>query len=261
MFKLASFLLIFLPLFLSSCGIKEVIVANFDLILTKKIGDEFHLNSYQRDSLKKDIQSYLKNQKMLASSLLKQLEKHQIKNAVVSDDFIYLKGIYTEIAVSFSAILSKYLAQLNPYQLGKFKQNLQQRNQSLKISTLANTSPAKKRFGKFFGDLREDQINLIKGGSDIFNKISQQRYDRRLSFQRDLLDLLGSNEPVHRKQELVHKLFTQYNLKLKFGHEQKLAMGITQKIVSGLGSSQIDYFSDKKNDIKDWIAIYIKYHE
>jgi hypothetical protein len=261
MFKLASFLVIFLPLFLSSCGIKEVIVANFDLILTKKIGDEFHLNSYQRDSLKKDIQSYLKDQKMLASSVLKQLEKHQIKNAVVSDDFLYLKGIYTEIAVSFSVVLSKYLAQLNAYQLNKFKLNLQQRNQSLKISTLAGTPPAKKRFGKFFGDLREDQINLIKGSSDIFNTIAQKRYDRRLSFQKNLLDILASNAPVQRKRKMVQKLLTQYNLKLKFGPEQKLAMGTVQKIVNGLGRSQIDYFSDKKNDIKDWIAIYIKYHE
>jgi hypothetical protein len=245
--------------FLGGCGFKSLVVPNLDWLLERKLVKELNLNAKQKKALKKDVDSFLEGRKIQAKRLSKKLESLDLNtlNAErLSEDFFFE---YKDFLKAFLPIYSKYLSQLSQEQLVSLEENFREKNDEIK-ERIEDFSIEKSidRYEEFFGDLSEKQKNILEGNSANFLSVSKERLERRISYQKSLLEILKEDVSSTAKQEKIEKLSWDYNTDRSRSEALKKNTEASQKVFDLVDQKQRDHLKRKLADIQSWIGRFLE---
>jgi hypothetical protein len=163
-----------------------------------------------------------------------------------------MEATYKKVAIDFSSILSKYLAQLNNKQQNEYK-NLFTKDQD-KMRSLSEDERIEKafdRFELFFGSLTESQNSFFKD-NEFRNKYLN--YLKRRNDLQDQIKLIFKEEPKDREKlflQAFHNYIHQYP-------DSERNKEFIKKILGSLSSDQKKHFQNKKNDFKEILNDFIQ---
>jgi len=225
---------------------------NADYLLVNQIEKRLPLDSNQKKDLSKDIDKLLNDQKPTAKNLILFVEDLRPEVDDVNKNYDYVEGTYKKIAIDLSAILSKYLAQLNQKQQKEYE-NLFIKDQ-IKMRELSQEERIEKafdRFELFFGSLTDTQKSFFKD-EEFRNKYLN--YLKRRENLQEQIKTVFKEDPKSREKlilEILHHYIHQYP-------DSERNKAFIKKILGSLSFDQKKHFQNKKNDFKEILNDFIQ---
>jgi hypothetical protein len=245
--------IIFLTTFtLSGCGAQKLIVMNADYLLVHQIEKRLPLDSNQKKDLSKDIDKLLNEQKPNAKKLILFVDDLTPEIEDVNKNYNYMEATYKKVAIDFSSILSKYLAQFNQKQQKEYENLfIKDQNKMRELSQEERIEKACDRFELFFGSLTESQKSFFKDEDFRMKYFSYLK--RRDDLQEKIMTIF--KEDLKDREKLFLQAFHSYIHQYPDSERNK---EFIKKILGSLSSDQKKHFQNKKNDFKEILNDFIQ---
>ncbi|MGE3611043.1 MAG: hypothetical protein AB7I27_15740 [Bacteriovoracaceae bacterium] len=251
-------LISFLSFFTGSCNTDRVVVSNADKILEYQILKRVPLYSEQKIALSKDIDVYLNHTRPIANQVIPILDELKENNNYAQIEFQYhrLEHFYKDLAISFSALISKYLARLDKKQQKEFIENLEYENsrQSRK-NAKDHLHEAEERFIKFFGPIHEKQKIILISFQDHFNQRALEKLNKKEKITNHIKEIYAEELSVWSTQRAIYEEFKNFQ-----NHQlsTKKNLEIIKRIYPTLSEVQKEYFRMRIQELKGLLNYFIQ---
>lgn len=251
-------LLGFITLSFNACGFKSLVIPHVDWIITRNLSAQMALNSDQKNELRKDITKLLEDRKPQATRINQYLKSINVNNIQVDQFYGNAKEEYKDLLKAFLPIYSKHLANLNEGQLTEFEKSYKEKNKEIK-EQLADYDDEKlfSRFENNIGSLTDEQEKLLKAEISNFKKVQENRLERRIQYQKSVLEILKKKITAKEKQKEIYKLSWDYNTQRRDAETQNKNVVTTQKVFSSLNKDQKEELQSNINNYSEWISYFI----
>lgn len=252
--------LLALCIFLYSCSFKSVVIPNLAYILTQSIESKLDLYYSEEKLLQADLEKILNAQVSNAKNIRNFIESLNAKNINPKDLSIEISKYYGLVAPKVNKALSVRIAKFTKERQAVFLKIAKKDNQKLVEKINKNqTTDIISQYEKVFGSLSEKQLELINQNKHIYKRVNEQRLKRRLKSQSELEDIFKINNENSRQikiEQLFNSQFDTQKDKLRFVP----IFEVIKEVSSSLSTEQIQYFFQKKIEIKEWLLEFIKFY-
>lgn len=256
--EMKNLILTLILLVFVSCSMKETLVSNMDTLIYHKTQSKLDLDSKQKTAIKEDIKKFLNAQKSKtneAHKLVNDIDLSKIEE--IGPTYRGLIELYREVAIAYSAVVSKYIAQFDESQQKAFFKELDKDNKELEENIKeGDLNDYYKRFKFFFGSINESQKKVITAQSDFFRELSRTRLEGKKKLRAEIFSHFAQQVPTHEKQKRIYESFKTYNTN-SFTQQEKM-IEIIQKLVVEADSKQITFFNEKKGEALEIISLFAK---
>jgi len=252
------FLLFFL--ILNGCSFKSLVLPNLSFIIADRVDSTLHLYNEQEYEVRDAIKRLLTEEKERFRKIQNYFNAINIQNVDEQKGYQFFADNYYAIALKVNRILAKQMARLDKNQLKKFKKTIEEDNEEVrKRASEKKPKDFYKRYSYFFGELTENQKEMIKKNMFLFRNLAKRRMEERLKTQKDLDRILKLGD-VAKKEESIIKLFDKNADRSKLTPERKKSMQQFKNFVNSLTPSQVEHFHKKRIEIDKWFEAYFKYY-
>lgn len=243
---------------LFACAAKKLAVKHADTFISNAVEKRLPLYSEQKLKLGKDIDQFLMQKKSTAEELLPVFDQIHLEKPEQFDE-LYEKMIsaYRGIALDFSRILAKYIADLNKEQQEKFFKKLATENKEMSQKKPSErTSDMRRKIEKLTGSLSEKQEKLISEQEAYFTKKAELRLQRRLRLHEKIKAILnGKTSNDSKRDELVESFQSFQEESIDSSREN---IPLIKKFISTLTIKQKETFRGKLAELKEIIGYYLE---
>lgn len=248
-------LLFVFAVLLTACGAKEMVVKNADNVISYQITKRVPLYSDQKDVLKKDIDVFLKKTKPKAQDILPVLDDINLSGANIDKNYGKLETFYLDLSDTFSDMLSKHMAKLDPKQQKTLFENLDEENGEMKRRKAdKNLAKIEERVETILGTITKKQKELLGSYSDYFQARHQSRLDRRLQLHQTLKDIYKNEMSQDSRQKAIHEAFKRYQTQTLEGNKN---IEILKKFEPTLNDSQKERLRRHIQEIKELVKYFL----
>lgn len=240
--------LILLVFLITGCSLGSFLVGKLDSYLAMKTADRLHLYTKQETQLELDIEALfnrVKPQMKIIHHNLKEIND-QKKLHVSKDQLNRVKLAFKPMFNDMALLLAKYVGQMTEKQSTKFLNDLKKRNEKAKKKLTIKRSIKKvpPKFEEFFGELTEEQHDLIKNQIQPFFNWKEQRYRTNIKMHNDLSAIGFGNDRAELVKKSYQKVIQGTFVNIDEGNLDKIVDLINQ-LLATLKKKQIEHLKDK----------------
>jgi hypothetical protein len=258
--------LLLLTLFLTSCGLHQMVIPNLDLAVHHKLRKDLDLNRSQQRKLNGDIDLLLNDLrphiKKHALPLVEKLDTKKLKEADAKKVQLEIASLYFHSTERLSKLMVNYLVELNNKQKKHYFSVLEKEIKDIqKRVKKYDTKLVKKRFKFFTGDLNQNQDKRIESFKDYLVARNQELLIRKQHFFKQMQAALNLDDKASKRNELT-KLYQQYNQMTYdyFKSEESLkAFQMALDIFNMADKDQVHYLDKKLHKAEVWTRYLSEY--
>lgn len=240
------------------CTAKKLTAQHADILLEHQIEKRLPLYLSQKKQLKKDVDSFLNEQKPFAREAIPIITSIELDVSKVDEQYGTLQALYKKLALNFSRLMSKYMAPLDMKQQKEFAKNLIKENEDIKSSKSdERMEKIQDRFETFFGTITDKQIEIFKTYNKYFEDRHLLRLSRRQALHNRFIEIYNMDIPEQSRKNYFYEAFADYQGNYPNGPKN---IEIIKNIIPTLSRDQKEYFEDKTNDIKEILNYYLEIH-
>jgi hypothetical protein len=242
---------------LGGCAAKKLIIRNADTLLANQVEKRLPLHSHQQRQLRSDLKRFLNEKKAVARDVMTLIDDiNPDAPAKVEDQYQKLSDHYKQVALDFSRLLSRYIAQLDQRQQRQFFSTLETENRDLeKKKSSARRKQLEERLIKVFGKLTEEQRKLIDSEQEHFDRQFRVRLERRRELQSKIRGILQGAETEAARSDAIYQAFVDF-------HEESIAksrnLQLLQKFLPTLDASQKSSLQGRLQEVKEMLSYYLE---
>ncbi len=243
-------------LLFNSCSFKGMVIDKLPYLITFRVDQNLFLTSEQEDQFKKELKSYLIQNKSQVREIYKDLTQVNFSDDTKSV-YLKLRSHYLKLVEPFSLILAKYIVSLDNEQQKYFfeKANKDNRKYREKFQK-ERLERVFDRFERFLSDLTPQQENIIKENSSHFETLHNQWIKRRVNFQVSLKAILAQKSMPQIKIENVAQLMTNYLLEGSKVENRAKAIEVVDKIKTIASKEQQEHFKNTISELEEWLNLF-----
>lgn len=243
---------------LVSCSFESLIISNLDFFLTNQIAKSLSINYYEKKTLNKEVQVLLNDNKAIATSLKNHLLKMDLKKVNVKQEMFFLGDVYFKIAKQINPIISKRIAGFEDSKYMSFIEVLKEENREIiSKNKEKDIDYYAKKFEFFFGELNNDQKNMVSKIIPLFGKLQNQRLKDRIKVQNQMKEIRLLKSITERENALV-SLFNKASDRTTLSDHLIELSNFLQNFLNFLTNEQVSYFKTKKNKYVEWTSKFIE---
>ena len=241
----------------AGCGLRSVVVPNLDWIVTRQINESLNLSGEKKESLQKDVATLLEGAKPQVKRIQARLKTLDLESADIFKETSDLGEEYEVFVKSFAPVYAKYLSELTPRQIEKFKKYNEKENDKILERKKKALEKGIDGYERFLGDLTKPQTELLKLNSQVFIELQDRRLKRRQDYQGALYKILAFDDPQKRKQEIV-QLTLNYNKLLRENPARKKSLHLVKEVLKLSTPEQKNHFREKVDEYLPWLEAYLE---
>ncbi len=246
----------FLFLLLFGCGVKRLAVDHADDILRYQVTRRIPLYSNQKKRLEEDLKKFFNNSKTTVSYVLLELDKMELLSPEGIDQlYPKMERFYLILAEDFFKLIAAYLAELDTKQQKEMFEELDDENRDfLKKEKENGINEIEDNFKKFFGDINDDQKQLLRKNNAYFSERRRLRHDRKVTFQKNLKSLYLQNLATSSKEKGIQEEFKKYQSDSTMGSR---SIEFLRELLPTLSKQQKEHFRHHVKDFKALLKYYL----
>jgi hypothetical protein len=246
----------FLFLLLFGCGVKRLAVDHADYILRYQVTRRIPLYSNQKKRLEEDLKKFFNNSKTTVSYVLLELDKMELLSPEGIDQlYPKMERFYLILAEDFFKLIAAYLAELDTKQQKEMFEELDDENRDfLKKEKENGINDIEDNFKKFFGDINDDQKQLLRKNNAYFSERRRLRHDRKVTFQKNLKSLYLQNLATSSKEKSIKEEFKKYQSDSIMGSR---SIEFLRELLPTLSKQQKEHFRHHVKDFKALLKYYL----
>lgn len=263
-----KFILLFSLLFLTSCGLKQVVIPNLDLAIEHKLRKDMKLTYTQQKLLAHDIDIMLNKLSTPTKNhlypLLKDFKIEHLNQSINTQKYAnHISEVYFSASNEIAIIMSKYMSILTEKQLKHNFKVFEKENKKIqKRIEKYNTDLIIQRFEFFLGNLNQKQINIVNKHKDFFIKRNIRRLEQRSRLLGNLNNIFQTEKESVKKQKLLLTAYQEYNKETVEYFKSKETLATYQMAINVLRASnekQKKRLQAKIKTAADWVNYFSKY--
>lgn len=229
---------------------------NIDLLIENQIEKRLPLYSAQKTALAKDVDKFLAEQKKFAHEAMPAIKSVELDANKIDRQYDHLDQIYRKLALNFSKLMSKYMAQLDGKQQKEFASNLKAEN-----TTLARQSAEKRmekiheRFETVLGTISDKQKAILIDQRANLDARHFTRLKRREALHAKFLEIYKLDLSPEARTKYFVEAFSDYQNSYPEAEKNK---EILKLIVPTLSPEQKVELKKKSNDLQEIIGYYLE---
>jgi succinate dehydrogenase flavin-adding protein (antitoxin of CptAB toxin-antitoxin module) len=174
----------------------------------------------------------------------------------VDSQYEKLKGLYQRLSLSFSKLMSKYMAHLDDKQQKDFIRILKEENH--KLSQQKSNEQMQRvydRFKMIFGTMSENQKSLLKGEKKYLYQRHQLRLERRKKLHERFSEIYQMDMSTESLAAAFYEAFADYQKNYPDDVKNK---EIIKAIIPTLSNAQKGHFEDHLKDLREILGYYLE---
>ena len=250
------FYILILSLYIG-CAAKELVVRNADTMIEYQVTKRLPLYPKQKDELSKDIDAFLNNEKAIAKEILPVIDQLNLdKPHEIDEPYNKLSVFYRKLSKDFSTVLAKHMVTLSKIQQKEFFANLDEENKKFADKTQKERrQEAQNNMEKFFGDLNDNQVDIIKSYDEFYKKNNEMKLIRRKELHANFKKILEGSLSDEEKR---NALLSAYLAHQDTNFEESKVLEIAKKIIPTLTKDQKKTFREKASEVKEVLRYFIQ---
>lgn len=257
--------LFFLMTFISSCGLKQIVIPNLDMAIEHKLRQDMQLDYKQQKELAKDVDALLNKlstpTKKHLAPLLKNFNIENFKSKSKITGAIH--AVFFIASHNISQLMAKYQAKLDSRQIQHFFEKFEdQNNQIRKRIKKYNTNLIIQRFEFFIGNLNQKQINIINEFKPEFILRNRKRLELRTFLQTKLKSVYDNYKDADKKEIMFLDIYKEYNALTKeyfYSEATSKAYNMAFKVIQNCDDKQKQRFQSKVETASEWINYFVEH--
>lgn len=256
--QFAQLIIIFLVALLAyACNGTKLAVNNADSVIEYQVKKRLPLYSNQKVDLSKDVAKFLNDHKPLARDLFPLIDSViDVKPEQLPKKYQELQAVYDQVALNFSGVIAKYMAQLDPKQQTEFFDTLNRENKNLaKRDADDRRDKVHERFETFFDRVSSKQKKLLAKYDPYLEKRSAEHLKDRKDLHAEFKKIFAKESSKESKQEEFLEAFKKYQAK-RYDHKSNNEFLL--ELLPTIEKDQKDHFRKKIEELKEVIKLFIE---
>lgn len=250
-----KYLLLLAFVLLSGCAFQKLAVGQLDTLIEMQTAGRLDLYRSQKKELGLDIDNFLSRHKPRADELKKLIA--QLDPARPEQFPALWKELsehYRQVANDYSAVLAKYLAQLDVEQRAEFLNKLSNENRQMREKKLEHGEKWLERLEHFFGMVSGAQRQLLRDNSELLKRRWEARLERRLKLQHRLGHIMNGPAFNAEKERQIAGAFSDYQQTSFEG--QGDVVQLLQGLCKGLSDEQLRTWRERQSELIELVTVF-----
>ncbi len=238
-----------------SCSAKKIAVSSADFILENQIEKRLPLYADQKESLSKDVDKFLNDQKVYTKELISVITDIELDVKKIDLQYDHLQELYKKIAFNFSDLMSKYMSVLDEKQQKDFNRILKEENHKLAGKKNEVLDKTKENFERLLGNLKTNQEKILESYKNHLLQRYELRLKRRQALHDRFAEILNMELSKDGKTKYLSEAFKEY---VNTYPDHPMNKEIIKKLIPTLSLAQKETFESKIKEVKEIINYYIE---
>lgn len=240
----------------SGCAAKKMMVRHADNLLEVQLLKRLPLYEAQKKNLSKEVSAFMNEQKQLVQNALPILNDLELSQVKIESQYDRLHSAYKQLALNFSKLMSRFMAQLDKKQQKEFDQKLTEENEEIaKTKLQTRLDKINERLEILLGNLSDEQKHLIKNHRKYFEDRHILRLKRREKLHERFREIYRLNLSDESRATYFYEAFEDYQMGYPESEKNK---EIILQLIPTLSSKQKEIFKNRLTDLKEILQYYLE---